>query len=123
MSRAEQKTILVIDDEEPVRAYLRLILEREGHEVWDAEDGAAGIDKVRERAPDLVITDLVMPKMGGLETIRVLRRGFPQVRIVAISGFGNEENMQLARSLGADYVWTKVDLRLKLLRELPTLLA
>lgn len=123
MSQAEQKTILVIDDEEPVRAYLRLILEREGHEVWDAEDGVTGIDRVRERAPDLVITDLVMPKMGGLETIRALRRGFPRVRIVAISGFGNEENMQLARSLGADHVWTKVDLRLKLLRELPTLLS
>lgn len=123
MSQIEQKTILVIDDEEPVRAYLRLILEREGHEVWDAEDGAAGIDKVRAREPDLVITDLVMPKMGGLETIRALRRGFPRVRIVAISGFGNEENMQLARSLGADHVWTKVDLRLKLLRELPALLS
>jgi len=123
MSSVERKTVLVIDDEEAVRAYLRLILEREGHEVWEAEDGAAGIDRVREHAPDLVITDLVMPRMGGLETIRELRRGYPQVRIVAISGFGNEDNMQLARSLGADHVWTKVDLRLKLLRELPALLS
>jgi CheY-like chemotaxis protein len=114
--------ILVIDDEEPVRAYLRMILEREGYTVLDAEDGDAGLERCRAETPRLVITDLVMPRKGGLQTIKELRRDFPEVRIIAISGFGNEENMQLARSFGADRVWTKVDLRLKLLQELPDLL-
>jgi len=115
-------SILVIDDEEPVRAYLRMILEKEGYSVRDAEDGDVGLEQCRETVPDVVITDLVMPRKGGLQTIKELRRDYPSVRIIAISGFGNEENMQLARSFGADEVWTKVDLRLKLLKELPTLL-
>lgn len=117
------KTVLVIDDEFPVRSYVRMILEKEGYAVLDAEDGDAGLALCRTEAPDLVITDLVMPKKGGLQTIRELRRDHPRIPIIAISGFGNEESMQLARSLGADRVWPKVDLRLKLLRELPALLA
>ena len=118
------KTILVIDDDAAMRGYLRIVLEREGYEVAEASDGNEGIAACHGGAlPDLVLTDLVMPNKGGLETIRELKRDYPDLCIVAMSGFGNEAEMQTARSLGANRVWPKTDLRVNLLRDLPTLLA
>ncbi len=122
MSAPGVKKILVIDDEEAMRGYLRMVLEKEGYEVTDAADGHEGLEACRAELPDLVITDLVMPNKGGLETIRELKADFPALHIIAMSGFGNDHEMQAARSLGADHVWPKVDLRLNLLRELPRLL-
>lgn len=65
--------VLVVDDEPAQRALLRRILERAGHEVFDAGDGAAALQAVRESPPDLVVTDMMMPVMGGAELIRRLR--------------------------------------------------
>ena len=116
------KKILVIDDDEAMRGYLRMVLEKEGYAVTDAAEGHQGLEACHADLPDLVITDLVMPIKGGLETIRDLKRDFPQLHIIAISGYGNDHEMQAARSLGADHVWPKVDLRINLLHELPRLL-
>ena len=65
--------ILVVDDEPDQRFLLRRVFERAGHEVSDATDGAAALRAVRESAPDLVVTDMMMPVMDGLELIRCLR--------------------------------------------------
>jgi CheY-like chemotaxis protein len=65
--------ILVVDDEPDQRFLLRRIFERAGHEVSDANDGAAALRAVRESVPDLVVTDMMMPVMDGLELIRCLR--------------------------------------------------
>ena len=65
--------ILVVDDEPAQRFALRRIFERAGHEVIDAGDGAAALRAVRESPPDLVVTDMMMPVMGGEELIRRLR--------------------------------------------------
>ena len=65
--------ILVVDDEPDQRFLLRRIFERAGHEVTDATDGAAALRIVRESAPDLVVTDMMMPVMTGAELIRCLR--------------------------------------------------
>lgn len=65
--------ILVVDDEPDQRFLLRRIFERAGHEVSDAADGAAALRAAREWAPDLVVTDVMMPVMGGVELIRCLR--------------------------------------------------
>jgi CheY-like chemotaxis protein len=80
--------ILVVDDEPAQRFLLRRIFERAGHEVTDAGDGAAALRAVRESPPDLVVTDMMMPVMGGDELIRRLRcepatAGIP---ILAVSG-------------------------------------
>jgi CheY-like chemotaxis protein len=80
--------ILVVDDEPDQRFLLRRIFERAGHEVSDATDGAAALRAVRELAPDLVVTDVMMPVMGGVELI-VCLRGDPataHVPILAASG-------------------------------------
>ena len=65
--------ILVVDDEPSQRYLLRRILERAGHEVSDACDGAAALQAVRESPPDLVVTDMMMPVMGGADLIQRLR--------------------------------------------------
>jgi DNA-binding NtrC family response regulator len=78
--------ILVIDDEPDMRAILEKILKSAGHEVILATDGREGVEKYCTSPADLVITDLFMPNQEGLETIGELRRRFPEVAIIAMSG-------------------------------------
>lgn len=81
-------TILIADDEVPVRSALRLILESQGHRVHEAGDGAQAVECFRRVRPDLVVTDLLMPVKGGINTIGEMRELSPDVPIVAISGGG-----------------------------------
>lgn len=80
--------ILVIDDEPVLRITFRHILEEEGHEVLDAEDGAEGVDMCRAQHPDLVITDLIMPKLEGTEAVAIMTKEFPAMPVIAMSGAG-----------------------------------
>ena len=99
-----QPSILVIDDDETIRALLRTILEREGYRVVDAPDGGSGIRRYQESPTDLVITDLIMPGKEGIETIRDLRREFPHVKIIAVSGggrIGPNSYLKMAKGVGA----------------------
>ena len=80
--------ILLIDDDEMVRVTTRAMLEIGGHQVREASSGSSGIDQFRETRPDMVITDIVMPDMDGLETIQALFEISEDVRILAISGGG-----------------------------------
>jgi DNA-binding response OmpR family regulator len=76
-----------------------------GYEVTEAGDGSEGIKLYREVRPDLVITDLVMPEKEGIETIVELRRDFPEVKIIAISGGNNNRSgsyLSMAEKLGAE---------------------
>ena len=78
--------ILIIDDDSSVRGTMKKILEREGHEVREAEDGVVGLKLSREATPDVVVTDLLMPEKDGIETIMELRAEFPDIGILAVSG-------------------------------------
>jgi len=78
--------ILVIDDDPDMRAMLEQTLKAAGHEVVLAGDGREGMERHRTSPADLVITDLFMPIQDGMETIRELRSGFPEVAIIAMSG-------------------------------------
>jgi len=83
---------------------LRETLQKAGYEVDSAADGLQGLDSLRNQPVDLIITDLIMPEKEGLETIMDLRREFPAVPIVAVSGGGRsgpESNLEMARRLGA----------------------
>lgn len=81
-------TILVIDDDASIRRSLRRILELEGHDVLEAAEGSAGLRAVRVDPPDLVITDIYMPEMDGIEFLIRLRDAYPELPIVVISGGG-----------------------------------
>ena len=69
--------VLLIEDDASVRRIVRKMLERGRHEVTEAENGRVGLDRLRDSAFDLVITDIVMPEMDGLETLIELRKHYP----------------------------------------------
>jgi CheY-like chemotaxis protein len=93
-----------VDDEELVRASIAAVLRRSGHAVTLAEDGEEALCKFAAESYDLVITDIVMPRMEGIETVRALRRLDPGVCIIAISGSSGDQGFYLkaAAALGAD---------------------
>ena len=102
--------ILVIDDDSLSRYTLARILESEGHEVMEAENGSAGMVAARDEAVDLVISDIIMPQMEGIETIAALRKLDPDLPIIAISGGGSlaeKVPLQHARVLGATHALPK----------------
>ena len=87
--------ILVVDDDESIRRAVRKILAHEGHEVVEANDGAAALTSYRENLPDLVIMDIYMPEMDGIEATIRLQQEFPDVKLVAMSGGGYIDKTEL----------------------------
>jgi CheY-like chemotaxis protein len=77
--------VLVVDDDAMVRHLLRIVLKQLGHEVVEAEDGREGLQHYQSEPAALVITDLQMPDMNGLQMIKEIRRDFPEAIIIAIS--------------------------------------
>jgi len=97
--------IVVIDDDEQIRETVRRVLESRGHSVEDADQGAGGIAYVAQRAPDLVITDIFMPGQDGIEVLLELRKAFPKLKVIAMSGgdgHGLLNVLEDAELLGAD---------------------
>lgn len=97
-------TILIADDEPSVRDVIRRILLVDKHRVLEAADGEEAVRLVRAEKPELALVDLFMPRKEGLETIMQLRRQFPDLKIIAISG-GNPSHgmsfLDIAAQLGA----------------------
>lgn len=96
--------ILLVDDEEAIRIMSAKILESKGYEVRTAVDGFAALVELRKSLPDVVISDLRMPNMSGFELLSVVRRRFPHLAVIAISG---EFNGIAPEGLIADYFFTK----------------
>jgi YesN/AraC family two-component response regulator len=102
--------ILIIDDEPSVRKTLKKLLEKNNYQVIEAQNGDIGIKVCLECKPDLVITDLIMPKKEGIETIRELKKQKPNIPIIAISGGGvngPEMYLNLASEFGAIRTFAK----------------
>lgn len=98
-------TVLVIDDDAEIRELLAAVIEAEGHEAVLVDGGRKGLTAMAARAIDLAITDILMPDMEGIETIRSLRKINPTAKIVAISA--SEAYLTMASDLGADLVIAK----------------
>ena len=93
--------ILVIDDDPQMRQLITRILRGAGHTVREAEDGRGGIEAYSERPSALVISDIVMPDMDGIEVIRILRGEGAEIPIIAISGGSDPLYLRAATALGA----------------------
>ena len=96
--------ILLVDDDEVLRRILSRALNRAGYEVAEAENGQVALERMFERPADLLVTDIIMPVMEGVETIRALRARHPSLRVIAISGGGHNPAdwyLKIARSFGA----------------------
>ena len=101
-------TILIIDDDDLIRVLLRSALEEAGYEVAEAANGRQGLEMYRQRPTDLVITDILMPEMDGLEILLALTREFLQAKVIAITGAGEEKNvLDVAKLFGARQTFQK----------------
>ena len=98
------KRALVADDNEDSRKLATLMLKREGMVVSQAENGRQAVDQACAETPDLILMDLEMPVMGGLEAIRNIRAGgkAPAVRIIALSAHAAGESHEHSLAAGAD---------------------
>src|SRR5512134_3201167 len=99
--------VLIVDDEANVRKVLGTLLEQAGFATTRDESGEAALDLVRSKDPDLVLTDLKMPGMDGMELLRRLREGFPEIPVVMLTAHGTVEAAVLAMKLGAHDFLTK----------------
>jgi CheY-like chemotaxis protein len=98
-------SVLVVDDEDQLRQLIREILEQAGYQVTEARDGKEALIQYRLAPADVVIMDILMPEQDGLETTATLRREFPNVKIIAITGssemIGILSFLDVAKMLGA----------------------
>ena len=103
-------TVLIIDDDPGMLALLATLLDSHGFRVLTASNGVRALQVIRESAPRVVLTDILMPGQDGIEIIRAIRRAHFNVKIIAMSGGGRIDKMDLlryARLLGADATISK----------------
>jgi two-component system response regulator PilR (NtrC family) len=97
--------ILVTDDEESIREFLDIMLRKEGYEVTCVEDGKQAADILKKKTFDMVISDLQMPNMTGIELLKHVREAYPEVIFMLITAFGTTESAVEAMKMGAyDYI-------------------
>ncbi len=102
--------VLVVDDEASARSGLEMLLKQEGYTVDSAADGVAALEVVTENVPDLVVTDLKMPRMDGFALLDRLRDDFPHVPVIVVTAFGDVSSAVNAMRAGAaDYIVKPVD--------------
>lgn len=103
-------SILIVDDEPGIRELLSIMLESAGHTVASAEDGLQAPKIMAAQPIEVVITDLLMPERDGLEFITEVRKKFPKVKIIAMSGGGHiarDSYLRIAKNFGAHIVLEK----------------
>jgi DNA-binding response OmpR family regulator len=112
--------VVIVDDEPEVGEVIRRVLERAGYDTAVSHSAAAALEAIKVRPPDVVVTDIIMPKTNGVELIKTLRAEYPRVRVIAISGGGSfgpltykpdaistHAFLAAARDAGADEILTK----------------
>ena len=118
--------ILIVDDNPQMRATMRRILVSSGYSVIEAGDGREGLELFRSHAPDVVVTDIVMPEKEGIETIIEMSRAASRTKIIAVSGSlaaGGPDFLTMAGRFGADLVLQKPFRAAELQKAVKTLLA
>ncbi|MFR2571824.1 MAG: response regulator [Clostridia bacterium] len=102
----EQKTILIVDDEQPIREILVYNLKKEGYNVIEASDGIAALNLALEKYPDLILLDIMLPKMDGLSVCKRIKNSY-NVPILMLTAKDSEIDKILGLELGADDYITK----------------
>jgi len=97
--------VLVVDDERSMRELIRIVLEKQGHEVDEAEDGRVAVERITDGTYDLVLTDLKMPGMTGLEVLSHVKRNDPSCQVILMTAYASTDTAIQAMKAGArDYV-------------------
>lgn len=118
--------ILLVDDDVDLRGILHRFLERAGFSVVTAGNGREALEQMKTHRVDLLLTDLMMPEIPGIELIRTVRRDHPSLPIIAMSAdsdLRNDRSLELATEAGAHVVLEKPFAMSRLIRELQGLLA
>ncbi len=106
------KKILIVEDEFPVAENLKALLSVQGHKILEAGDGEAAVKIARKELPDLILLDILLPKMGGFDVCRILKSEAPtkHIKIIMITGLGKMGDVETAFQHGAtDYLIKPVD--------------
>jgi len=107
MNEVARSKILVIDDERELLVMMKAILEEKGYRVFCAADGPEGIRLNELEDPDLIILDLRMPGMNGIETLRGIRAADAEVRVIILTGFGSPDSIRDAADLNVNEYLSK----------------
>ena len=107
MSMEPKKTVLIVEDEVNIVDIVRFNLQREGYATLEAYDGEAGLALAREKKPDLILLDVMMPKMMGFDVCRALRAEGDNVPVIILTAREEEEDKILGLEIGADDYITK----------------
>jgi two-component system NtrC family response regulator len=106
-----QKRILVVDDDESLRWVTQAQLQQSGYSVAAAASGEEALERIHESPPDLVITDLKMPRMSGIDLLKRIRAEYPEILVIVVTAFGTVENAVEAMKAGAyDYITKPVNI-------------
>ncbi len=120
-----KKRILLVEDESEVRTGLKLRLEASGYEIIEAPDGVLGLETARKAQPDLIILDVMLPKMHGYQVARTLKfdEKYSQIPVIILSARSQQSDKDTGASVGADAYITKPFKAEHLLKTMETLLA
>ena len=121
----KRRRILIADDSEMVRTKIRQALERgtDFQICGEATDGVDAVAKAKELTPDLILLDVKMPRLTGLEVAGILRRALPEIRIMMVTMYAEELNKKLTSVFGIDAVFSKSEGAAKLIERVENLLA
>ena len=103
----QKKTVLIVEDEKNIVDIIRFNLQRTGYDTLEAYDGEAGLAMAREKKPDLILLDVMMPKMMGFDVCRALREEGDNVPVIILTAREEEEDKILGLEIGADDYITK----------------
>ena len=104
---AEKKIILVVEDDKAIAEVYQMKLEYEGFEVILASNGVQALETLKEKTPDLILLDVIMPKMNGFDFLEAMKKdpAMANVKVIIMSNLGQEMDMKRGEELGAvDYV-------------------
>ena len=121
MPTASRPQILVVDDEPSIRESLGMLLVASGYDVAEAENGVSAVSHLSSTIPDLIVTDLNMPQMSGIELISHVRSRYPSISIVAMSG--DYQGEALPAGVIADRFYPKAEHPHNLLKTIASLIA
>jgi DNA-binding response OmpR family regulator len=98
MAELPPARLLIVDDEEPLREVFRIFMEKAGFIVDEAEDGVAGLERAKLARPDLIVLDLMMPRLSGFDVLhRLAETSLKEVPVIVITGFSNVANEELIK--------------------------
>jgi two-component system alkaline phosphatase synthesis response regulator PhoP len=109
MSKNATKIILAIDDENDVLIIIKTALQSEGYQVLTASNGFDGLAAAEDKKPDLILLDLMMPEMDGMEVLKRLKenKGTDQIPVIILTGLSDREKIRMALDQGTSYYIVK----------------